>query len=339
MMTYAPAIPASAPLVAGGLPALASRALAGAVSLTPLRKRLSILIFHRVLAEPDPIFPSEMDARRFEQRMIYLKNCFSLVSLEDGIRGLRDGSLPPRAACITFDDGYADNAEIALPILQRQGVHATFFIATGFLDGGRMWNDTVIELIRRAPAVLDLEPLGLGRHELDNFADRRATIGSILDALKYLPIAERSARVDALAAHIGVALPDNLMMRSEQVRQLHDAGMTVGGHTVNHPIVARMDAASARQEMADGKARLETLIGAPVTLFAYPNGKPGQDYLAEHAQIARELGFDAAVSTSWGAASKHSDFFQLPRFTPWDESQFKFSLRMMRNLANPGHTV
>ena len=313
--------------------------MAGAVSLTPLRNRLSILIFHRVLAEPDSIFPSEMDARRFEQRLVYLKNCFNMISLRDGVRGLREGNLPARAACITFDDGYADNAEIALPILQRQGVHATFFVATGFLDGGRMWNDTVIELIRRAPVNLDLSALGLGKHLLADSGSRRSSIGAILDALKYLPIDERSARVDALARHIGVTLPDNLMMRSEQVQQLHRAGMEIGGHTVNHPIVARMDEAAARAEMADGKARLEALIDAPVTLFAYPNGKPGQDYLAGHASMARELGFEAAVSTAWGAAKPGSDLFQLPRFTPWDESQFKFSLRMLRNLANPGRTV
>jgi peptidoglycan/xylan/chitin deacetylase (PgdA/CDA1 family) len=313
--------------------------MAGAVSITPLRNRLSILIFHRVLAEPDRIFPSEMDARRFEQRLVYLKNCFNLISLREGVCGLRDGNLPQRAACITFDDGYADNAEIALPILQRQGVHATFFVATGFLDGGRMWNDTVIELIRRAPQRLDLSALGLGSHLLDDSDSRRRTIGSILDALKYLPIGERSERVAALARHLGVALPDNLMMRSEQVQQLHRAGMEIGGHTVNHPIVARMEATEAKAEMANGKARLEALIDAPVTLFAYPNGKPGQDYLAEHAAMARELGFEAAVSTAWGAAKPGSDLFQLPRFTPWDDSQFKFSLRMLRNLANPGRTI
>ena len=79
------------------------------------------------------------------------------VPLIEGVRGLATGSLPDRAVTVTFDDGYADNAEVALPILQRHGVPATFFVATGYLNGGRMWNDSIIEAIRRAPATeLDL---------------------------------------------------------------------------------------------------------------------------------------------------------------------------------------
>ena len=120
---------------------------------------------------------------------------------------------------------------------------------------------------------------------------------------------------------------------AEQVRQLHQAGMEIGGHTVNHPIIARLPAPAARQEIADGKAALEAMIGAPVRLFAYPNGKPGQDYQAEHVAMVKQLGFDAAVSTSWGAARAGSDLFQLPRFTPWDRDQLRFTLRMMKNLA------
>ena len=88
---------------------------------------------------------------------------FNVIPLLDAVRHSAAGTLPPRAACITFDDGYADNAEVALPILQRHKLHATFFVATGFLNGGRMWNDTIIELVRRAPdGVLDFSAFGLG---------------------------------------------------------------------------------------------------------------------------------------------------------------------------------
>ncbi len=321
------------------LPSLACRALAGAVSISPLRKRLSILIYHRVLAQPDPLFPSEVDAARFDQQLGFLKQCFNIIPLSEAVHGLRNGSLPPRAACITFDDGYADNAEIALPILHRHGVAATFFVATGFLNGGRMWNDTVIELIRRAPDRIDLGSLRLGQFALDSFASRRQAIGALLDALKYLPLVARQEQVDAMAAVLKLTPPENPMMSSEQVRQLHRAGMEIGGHTVNHPIIARMEGAGARAEIADGKAALEQIIGAPVRLFAYPNGKPGQDYLSEHVKMVESLGFDAAVCTSWGAASRGSDLFQLPRFTPWDQDQLRFTLRLMQNLAKSGETV
>ena len=114
------------------------------MSLTPA-PRLSILIYHRVLARPDPLFPYEVDAKRFGQHLNLLKRFFTVIPLHDAVHLLARGKLPARAACITFDDGYADNAQVALPILQKHGMCATFFIATGFLDGGQMWNDKVID--------------------------------------------------------------------------------------------------------------------------------------------------------------------------------------------------
>ncbi|RJG16275.1 polysaccharide deacetylase family protein [Massilia cavernae] len=329
-----PAVPAGQ---GPGLSALACRALARVGFAGS--GRLSILIFHRVLPQPDPLFPDEMHAARFDAQLGQLKHSFNFMSLGEGVRGLRSGKLPPRAACITFDDGYADNAEVALPILHKHGLPATVFVATGFLDGGRMWNDTVIELIRRAPDAIDLGPHGYGRFALGTVAERRAAIASLLNTLKYLPLAARLDAVDAVRALVPAALPENLMMTSSQVRQLHQAGIEIGGHTVNHPILARMDDAGARREMADGKDALEGLIGAPVRLFAYPNGKPGQDYLSRHAAMAREVGFEAAVSTSWGAARPGGDLFQLPRFTPWDRKPLRFMLRMVQNARRNGDTV
>ena len=118
-----------------------------------------------------------------------------------------------------------------------------------------------------------------------------------------------------------------------------EAGMEIGAHTVHHPIVARMERSAARAEMADGKAALEAIIGSRVSTFAYPNGKPGQDYLAEHVALAREIGFDSAVSTAWGAARPGADLFQLPRFTPWDRSAMRFTLRLLHNLRRDGECV
>lgn len=321
------------------LAGLACRALKHVAFTGSAGQRLSILIFHRVLPQQDPLFPDEVTAARFDLQLAHISQCFNIIALSEGVRALRKGTLPPRAACITFDDGYADNAEIALPILQRHGLSAAFFVATGFLDGGRMWNDTIIELIRAAPAAIDLERAGFGRFTLDTVEQRRAALATLIGRLKYLPLAERADQIAAIRALVPVALPDNLMMRSSQVRQLHQAGMDIGGHTVNHPIIARMDAPAARQEIADGKDALEGIVKAPVRLFAYPNGKPGQDYQAEHVQMVKDIGFEAAVSTSWGAARPGGDLFQLPRFTPWDRGQLRFMLRLMQNLRRNGDTV
>ncbi len=296
------------------------------------RRGLSIMIYHRVLAAPDPLFPGEIDREAFSRHLGLLKSSFNVLALHDAVRLARAGELPPRAACITFDDGYADNAVEALPILQRFGLPATFFVATGFLDGGRMWNDTVIELVRRAPGEsFDARTAGLGQLPLDGVDARRAAIGTLIGHLKYLPMEERLAMVELLAAEADYGLAEDLMMSSDQVRQLHAAGMGIGAHTVNHPILAAIPALLAGDEIAAGKQRLETLLGAPVPLFAYPNGKPNVDYRAEHVGIVRELGFEGAVSTAWGG--RCGDLYQLPRFTPWDLSAPRFQLRLALNLA------
>lgn len=296
------------------------------------RAGLSILIFHRVLPEPDPLFPGEVDAARFDLLLSWLRDWFNVLPLAEAVARLQHGNLPVRAAAITFDDGYADNHDVALPILQRQGLSATFFIAVGFLDGGRMFNDTVIETVRRCgqPA-LDLTLLGLGRHAVGSLAEKRQAIPVLLNQIKYLPFAQRRETVDALAAIAEVTLPDDLMMSRQQVKALHEAGMGIGAHTVHHPILARLEAKEAEQEIAGSREFLQALLSEPVSLFAYPNGKPENDYRREHVEIVRRLGFKAAVSTAWGVARGDSDVFQLPRFTPWERPRWRFGLGLLRN--------
>ncbi|HTP98421.1 MAG TPA: polysaccharide deacetylase family protein [Casimicrobiaceae bacterium] len=300
------------------------------------RGSLTILIYHRVNPSVDALFPGTADAARFDSQMSWVASALNVLPLAEAVEMLRAGRIPARAACITFDDGYADNAEVAYPILRRHGLAATFFVASGFLDGGRMWNDTVIEAIRRAPnGALDLDFLGLGRRGLDSHQSRRETIEAIIDRVKYLPQQARQERVDGLARAVGDALPRDLMMRREQVRALHAGGMEIGAHTVTHPILRALDPAQARAEIADGKAALEAITGAPVRLFAYPNGKPGIDYGPDHVNMARELGFAAALCTRHGTASASSDLFELPRFTPWGASLLRFGVGLIQN--NLGH--
>jgi len=299
--------------------------------------RLSIFIFHRVLNDPDPLFPDEPDRVRFDELMSWVCGAFNVLPLSDAIKRLEQGTLPARAASITFDDGYADNLTNAVPILKKHGLHATFFIATGFLDGGRMWNDTLIEAIRRTGlAKLDTGLEGLPVFNVETAEQKRTTLAQLIPALKHLEPTERSNSVAIVAARSKAFLPEDLMLTTKQLRTLRDSGMGIGAHTVNHPILASLDDDVAREEIAAGKAFLEATLDAPVTLFAYPNGKPGQDYLAKHARMVRDLGFDAAVSTQWGSNDRAADTYQLARFTPWDRGRLKFGLRMLHNMRIDG---
>lgn len=299
---------------------------------------LSILIFHRVLAAPDPLLPDEIDQAAFARRMQWLKASYAVLPLLDAVRLARAGRLPARAACITFDDGYANNATEALPVLRRLGLCATVFVATGFLDGGRMWNDTIIELVRRSRLPwLDAGAAGLDALPLTDLAARRRAIAALIGRLKYLPLAQRAQAVAHLVQAAQAALPDDLMLRSHQVKQLRHAGIDIGGHTINHPILATLDDAAARDEIVGGKQALENLLGAPVPLFAYPNGGPGTDFTARDVALVRAAGFAGAVTTAAGGG--HPDPWQLPRFTPWDRGQARFNLRMARNLRSACATV
>ena len=312
------------------------RPLLTGLSPAGAKGRLSILIFHRVLPEPDPLFPEEMHARRFDLICRWLKRWFRVLPMDEAISGFRANALPDRAVAITFDDGYADNHDVAMPILQRHGLSATFYVATGYLDGGRMFNDTVVEAIRNATKpLLDLSGLGLDCAEslpLVDDVQRRAAIRILLGALKYRQAAERLRLVQNVAERAGGALPNGLMMRSSQVQGLRNGGMVVGAHTVSHPIMSGLDDLAAREEVVRCRQTLESLLGERIAHFAYPNGVPGRDYTEATARLVQSLGFDSAVTTGWGAARTGTDPFQLPRFTPWDQTPHRFVARMARNL-------
>jgi peptidoglycan/xylan/chitin deacetylase (PgdA/CDA1 family) len=307
-----------------------ARTAAAGLSGRGVDAKLLILIFHRVLDAPDPLNADEPVAATFSAQMNLVRSLFNVFSLREAAARLRDGSLPRRAACITFDDGYRNNREVAAPILAERGMPATFFIATGYLNDGRMWNDTIIESVRRAPESFDLRHLDLGLHDLPDWGARAGLVAALLGKLKYLPSPQRITTANAIASVVGQELPHDLMMTDAQVREMAAMGMEVGAHTVSHPILARIADEEARQEVVDSKRRLEEILGEEVSTFAYPNGRPGQDYGAQHPGMVRAAGFRAAVSTARGHCTSAIDQYQLPRLAPWDRTPERYALRLLR---------
>ena len=189
---------------------------------------LSILLFHRVHAQADTLFPDEPDAQRFDQLMRMVARSFRVMPLTAAAARLEQHTLPPRSLAITFDDGYADNAEVALPILKRHGLSATFFVATGFLDGGRMWNDSIIECIRLcAQTEIDLSEFGLGVRAIGTSTERRSCIDELLRQTKYLDQRAREQAVQRLqATAVGPFLDagDALIVDVDVADQVRDLG-------------------------------------------------------------------------------------------------------------------
>lgn len=297
----------------------------------PRDPRLSILMYHRVLPTSSLLFPEEIDADRFESQMRYLANNFSVMPLLEAVRRLRNGSLPPRSVSITFDDGYADNLTIALPIMEKYGLTATVFVATAYIDGGCMFNDAIAEVVTRTTCrVLNLQELGLECYNTDSNEHRRESIKEIRKKARFYPPEEREKLVRLISRIAQVSsLPSDLMLTKAQVVELSRRGIEIGGHTVSHPVLTSIDDNRAQAEITIGKQELENWIDKPLRCFAYPNGVPGRDFTDRHAAIVQELGFDLAVTTANGIANKLSNPYQLPRFVPWGDSMLKFGARMV----------
>jgi peptidoglycan/xylan/chitin deacetylase (PgdA/CDA1 family) len=301
-----------------------------------VRQGLAVLTYHRVAREPDPLRGRMLTAGEFRGQMRMLSRFFRPVALAAGLRTLRAGTLPPRSVAVTFDDGYADNVQVALPILLAEGVPATFFISTSYLDGGRMWNDTVIEALRQ------IQP---GDHRFRHAVDgvlrvpadgaRRPLVLSLHEQLKHLPDDERRDAAAELAALADGPLPSDLMMRRQDVGALLEAGMDVGGHTRTHPILAGLEAAKAEEEIAGGLEDLVSLTGRAVTRFAYPNGRRGRDYGDREVAILRRLGVEAALVTDRGIVRPDSDPLQAPRLAPLHKNAVRFAVALWRAYLAP----
>jgi peptidoglycan/xylan/chitin deacetylase (PgdA/CDA1 family) len=292
---------------------------------------LLILIYHRVLAAPDPLRSRTLCAPDFAAHMDLVASCFNVLPLSEALARLGSRSLPSRALSVTFDDGYADNLTVAAPIMLERGIRPTVFVATGYLDGGIMFNDAITEAMRAAPQRLDLSDLGLGLLEIPDVLARRAAIRALVAELKYRPAEERGPLAAEIFRRTGALPPRDLMLTTPQVKSLRDAGVEIGAHTATHPILTRLSPEAALEDIARSRQELEGILGDPVRLFAYPNGRPGEDYDRRHVEIVRELGFTAALSTAWGAAHPGCDPFQVPRVAPWDDSPRRYAARLVKS--------
>lgn len=296
-----------------------------AYKLRLLPHRHHVFIFHRVVAERDPLMRLLPTVAEFRQQLDRIRAAFRVIPLADSLDRQPDGN---PTASITFDDGYRDNHDLVLPLLQELGLHATFFIATAFTDGDLMWNDWLTETARQhASGELDLSRFDLGKTSLtENLDQRRSVLGPLRHQLKYLPAAQRTAVVAHLRSL--VPAPPRLMMNADELRAMHNAGMGIGGHTHDHHVLATLSTAEARWQIQHNRAILTDLLGTAPTLFAYPNGKPTADYRNEHVNLVRDAGYRAAWTTESGAWNGHSDVYQIPRFSPWRWDALGFSRQL-----------
>ena len=282
---------------------LASRLAATLLSPSGPRGRLAVFTYHQVVERRDPFRPGEPDPEQFRNDLGVIGRLFDVLPLPEAAARLAEGRLPARAACITFDDGYANNHSIAAPLLEAAGLPATFFIATGAIDDGVMWNDLVIEAVAHCGDALVVDPeLELDVVPRDRPSMTYERLASLLERLKYRSLERRwEAAIRLYRDNVRAETPQ-LMMTREQVADLARRGFDIGGHTVRHPILAELDDDGAKAEIEGCRRWIEEVTGRSPTTFAYPNGRPNKDFKAAHRRMVEDAGFSVAVTTEWGFA-------------------------------------
>ena len=328
---------------------------------TPAQSKAVILMYHRITqAELDP-WGMCVSPENFSEHLAAINAVATPMSLIDYTRSLTAGTLPAGAVVVvTFDDGYVDNFEQALPLLRRHRVPATLFVATCHVDSdGEFWWDRLETALLTAgtlPDRLVLQlPDGDSREWLTGMAatyaaedmkadrDVRAwsakpgtRLGFFYDVWKTLwpmPDDIREKALDQVERWAGVGKfkgQSRRSMTSEEIRNMGREGiMEIGSHTVNHPPLPAHESSVQFAQIRESRDRLQEILGLPVTTFAYPHG----EYSEETIRILRELGFECAVTVEQRIAGEGSDVMKLPRFGVKDEGGDVFRIQLESWLA------
>jgi peptidoglycan/xylan/chitin deacetylase (PgdA/CDA1 family) len=280
---------------------VAAAALAALRRAAPWSGVLS-LNYHRIGSGAASVFDRGLwsaDEDGFDAHVRFLCSHFDVVAPPDLdlILKRRRG----RHVLITFDDGYRDNYTAALPILKRYGARATFFVATGFVDHPALpWWDEIAWMVRSSTKAGLPAGRWLAAPMPFDEPDREAAVRACLRAFKSVPGADHAEYLESLADATGCgrcpAGPEvGLWMTWEMLREMRSAGMTIGGHTVTHPVLARLPQPAQREEIVACGRRLAEELGEPMRYFSYPVGGPDAFDAGTRACL-REAGVQYAFS-------------------------------------------
>jgi len=290
-------------------------------------RRLTILAGHCVTCdEHNGFLPKDMkiDGAKLTALLHRLAQHCDLVTVEEGLRRLATGEAGRSMVALTMDDGYKDNRVALLPLLQELGVPATIYLESAPLDAGRVnWSHKYFAALDKT------SPEGFATRYLAGSKDEvtRAKLANIVAGgerevylmkrvLKYdADPADRDRTIDELYRELGgdeAELRRTLYMNWDDVRDLHEAGIELGGHTVHHHVLATLSAADQRREVSAGRESIQRALGSRAVSFAYPFGR-SWDWNRDSIAAARDAGFENAVTTHAGTNAAATPPFELKR--------------------------
>ncbi|MGJ8682413.1 polysaccharide deacetylase family protein [Paraglaciecola sp.] len=287
---------------------------------------LAVIYFHRVLNQPDPFLPDDPTIEEFERLIATLSKHFSTYTISKALELQAIGELPKLSLCISFDDGYADNFTNALPILKKYKVPATFFVATNGTRLGYLWNDILLDSIRHTQNPV-LTVAGQTKH-LNTIENKVNTYLKLVSQLKFMQNQERDEIISAIVKQLGTIGTPRCMMTEEQVRNLHDDGHEIGGHTTTHSILGVQNNEVALTEIQTNRDDLEEILATKIKTFAFPNGNYPRDFDQRHIDMVKECGFQFACSTNDGGVTSKSNLYSVSRFMPHRKERNQFCLSL-----------
>jgi len=292
-----------------------------------------VLTYHGVLPAGYAVGDAQQDgslvsAENLRSQLQLLKECYRVVSpdeVHDWIAGGKE--LPERAVLLTCDDGLRNVLTDMAPILREEGVSCLFFAlgASAAENPQILWYEELLLLLMVAPVGSHFfESLGM-TVELGDRAQRR---GVWWNLVKKLSQYDQSARAEFIERwRILLGLPEQWnadctneesqrrrfgLLNATELRQLVELGMSIGSHTVNHPILSQQSSELAWREISESRSLLENAIGKPVWALAYPFGDPASVTTRE-MQMAEQAGFECAFMNIGGGFGAELPRFALPR--------------------------
>lgn len=305
-------------------------------ALRPLSRLLfpgaAVLGYHRV-ADPewDPLGLA-VRPEYFAAHIEAVARDRTIVSLGELVELQAEGRPLNRYATLTFDDGYRDFKNTALPILEDRGEKATVFVSTGYI-GGNFWWDEIASLL--APVVGSATALGIdaGAGEqweydgLESPGPRAAAARDICNKLVCSHSHDIQHVIQQLSVWAGVR-PEpgyGAMTASDLAALSRYPGIEIGAHTVSHGCLGSLDEAEQRREIGQSKQDLEVVAGVDAAVFSYPNGS----FSSVTPALMKPLGFRCACTSREGLFGRRTDPYRVPRlwvpnlpgteFRPWFE--------------------
>src|SRR5215469_1433236 len=264
---------------------------------------LRILAYHRVaeLRDTPAIDSRSVSAtpKRFARQMKHLARCYQVVSMPEVLEAAEKGTpLPKLAVLLTFDDAYADFAEIAWPILKQLRLPATMFVPTAYPDhpGRAFWSDALYQAFT-ATARTEVHVARLGWLPLFTLDEKRKSLRAIQDHVTTIPHGEAMELVNSICAELGAGLVQKGSVLSwNRLRELVREGLTLGSHTQTHAIMTKVSTKQMREEVQGSHEDLQKETGVFLPIFCYPNGNHNDAVLS----VLREQGIRLAFTTLCG---------------------------------------